>query len=88
LPYAWPRSGTQTIYVNPEPMPAYGGTGVIPPFVTPGQWYCPASGAYYPQVNSCRQPWMEVAPVDPMPPPQPPAPGPVPGGEPPVAPVR
>lgn len=65
-----PRTRTETIYVNPVPMPRFG-TGPAP---AAGRWYCPASGLYYPQANACAQPWMEVSEPDPLPPEERPSP--------------
>jgi hypothetical protein len=67
--WGWPHWGAPVavvegpIYVNPDPMPAYG----APPF----RWYCPASAAYYPDVRECARPWLKVIPNDrgPAPPP-------------------
>jgi hypothetical protein len=51
------------VYVNPEPMPAYGDHAF--------RWYCPASGGYYPDVRECARPWLKVVPSErgPAPPP-------------------
>ena len=51
------------VYVNPEPMPAYGD----PSF----RWYCPAANGYYPDVRECDRDWLKVVPGDrgPAPPP-------------------
>jgi hypothetical protein len=66
--YPYYRSGPVAIvdgpvYVNPEPMPAYG----EPAF----RWYCPSANGYYPDVRECDRDWLKVVPGDrgPAPPP-------------------
>lgn len=67
-----PNGSRRDAAANPAPTPAVGAGEVTLPLVAPSQWYCPASGRYYPQVNSCAQPWMDVTPVDATPPAAPP----------------
>jgi hypothetical protein len=45
------------VYVQPPP---------APPAAPPAYWYyCPSTEGYYPQVQSCSEPWVRVPPRNP-----------------------
>ena len=60
-PYYYPPAGIVVeqpqVYVQPPP---------APPAPPPAYWYyCPSAPGYYPQVQSCPEPWVRVPPRNP-----------------------
>jgi len=60
-PYYYPPAGIVVeqpqVYVQPPP---------APPAAPPTYWYyCPSAPGYYPQVQSCPEPWVRVPPRNP-----------------------
>ena len=65
-PYYWyPPPYYPPVVVQPQPQ-VYVQQAPAPPSAPPGDWYyCQSAGDYYPQVQSCPEPWVRVPPRNP-----------------------
>jgi hypothetical protein len=65
-PYYWyPPPYYPPVVVQPQPQ-VYVQQAPAPPSAPPGDWYyCESAGGYYPQVQSCPDPWVRVPPRNP-----------------------
>jgi hypothetical protein len=65
-PYYWyPPPYYPPVVVQPQPQ-VYVQQAPAPPSAPPGEWYyCQSAGGYYPQVQSCPEPWVRVPPRNP-----------------------
>ena len=63
-PYYWyPPPYYPPVVVQPQ---VYVQQAPAPPSAPPGDWYyCQSAGDYYPQVQSCPEPWVRVPPRNP-----------------------
>ena len=63
-PYYWyPPPYYPPVVVQPQ---VYVQQAPAPPSAPPGDWYyCQGAGDYYPQVQSCPEPWVRVPPRNP-----------------------
>lgn len=62
-PYYWyPPPYYPSVIEPPQPQ-VYVQQAPAPPSAPPGDWYyCQSAGGYYPQVQSCPEPWVRVPP--------------------------
>jgi hypothetical protein len=66
-PYYWyPPPYYPPAQIVVEQPPVYVQPAPAPPAAPPAYWYyCPGAQGYYPQVQSCSEPWVQVAPRNP-----------------------
>ena len=63
--YWYPPPYYPPVVVQPQPQ-VYVQQAPAPPSAPPGDWYyCESAGGYYPQVQSCPEPWVRVPPRNP-----------------------